>query len=307
MAWIKSNQELAQHPKLKRLMRALGISAPDAIGRLHLLWWWVMNYAQDGDLSNFEPEDIADAMMWDGDPQRLVDALVECGGNKYGFLEFSEDGGLRIHDWMEHGGKYLENQQKDAERKRQSRQKDVQRTSGGQVEDVQWTSDVRKEEKRKEENRKDTTPPTPPSQGGVRAGGEYSPAFELFWSAYPRKVQKQTAFKAWLGVVRHGTKPEDLTQAAAAYHTAGLKHGTPPDKILHPATFLHEDRWKDWLPPDGASYRESLVIPMRGRDSPGNADIPKSYEEAVAKYRHGGAIDVEVTENDTRAGLQAVC
>ena len=139
------------------------------------------------------------------------------------------------------------------------------------------------------------------------SAGSYPPDFELFWAAYPRKVQKQTAFKAWLGAVRHGVKLEDLVNAAAAYQTAGLKHGTPTDKTLHPATFLHEDRWKDWLPPDGASYRESLVISMRGRDSPGKADIPKSYEEAVAMYRHGGAIDVKVTENDAGTRLQAVC
>lgn len=306
MAWIKSFQELGRHPKTKRLARTLGISVPDAIGRLHLLWWWATDYAQDGNLSSFDIEDIADAVMWDDDPQTLIDALISSR-----FLDKNENGELVIHDWEENTGNQFERRKKQAEHMREyraSKKKDnVNETCASRNDNVSITCCVRGEENRGEEKRKDTTPPTPPSQGGVRAGGEYSPAFEIFWSAYPRKVQKQTAFKAWLGVVRHGTKPEDLTQAAAAYHTAGQKHGTPPDKILHPATFLHEDRWKDWLPPDGASYRESLVIPMRGRDSPGNADIPKSYEEAVAKYRHGGAIDVEVTEHDTRAGLQAVC
>lgn len=269
-----------------------------------------MNYAQDGDLSNFEPEDIADAMMWDDDPQRLVDALVECGGNKYGFLEFAEDGGLRIHDWMEHGGKYLENQQKDAERKRQARQKDVQRMSGGQAEDVQRMSDVRKEEKRKEEKRRDTTPPTPPSQGGGDAQA-YPPDFERFWTAYPRRVEKRVAYKAWLGVVRHGADPAELREAAEAYRADTARKGTPQDKIKHAATFMHEDRWRDWLPPKGAAYLESLSgNAARGRDSPEKADIPRSYEEAVRRYRRGGAIDidaVEVAENDTGTGLQAVC
>lgn len=51
MAWLRSHQELARHPKVKRLSRQLNISLPQAIGHLHLLWWWCMDYAQDGDLT----------------------------------------------------------------------------------------------------------------------------------------------------------------------------------------------------------------------------------------------------------------
>ena len=53
MAWIESHQELANHPKTKRFKRALGISTPQAIGHLHLLWWWALDYAQDGSLAAF--------------------------------------------------------------------------------------------------------------------------------------------------------------------------------------------------------------------------------------------------------------
>ena len=49
--WIKSYQDLGRHPKTSRLARTLGISRPAAIGHWHLLWWWALDYAKDGDLA----------------------------------------------------------------------------------------------------------------------------------------------------------------------------------------------------------------------------------------------------------------
>ena len=37
-----------------KLARRLGVSLPAAIGHLHLLWWWAMDYAQDGDLTRWQ-------------------------------------------------------------------------------------------------------------------------------------------------------------------------------------------------------------------------------------------------------------
>ena len=328
MAWMKTNQELRRHPKVKHLARMLGISLPDAIGRLHLLWWWAMDYAQDGDLSRYEAEDIADAMMWDEDPRQLVDALIQCGGKGHGFLDMTEDGSLFLHDWNENCGDEYRKRASEAQRLREYRaKKRDERTSteSPQSESVHVQHDertstyayanenvhVRGEEKRGEEKKGDNTPPTPPSQGGGAEGEAYPPDFESFWAAYPRRVEKKAAFKAWLGVVRHGADPAEVVQAAAEYRDSAARQGTPQDKIKHPATFLHEDRWKDWLPPGGAAYLEAVKPRSltRGRDSPQEA-IPRSYEEAVAKYRRGGAIDIEAVEvarNDEKTGLRAVC
>ena len=155
-------------------------------------------------------------------------------------------------------------------------------------------------------------------EGPAPAAGEgrtvYTPEFEAFWAAYPRKVEKKPAFKAWLGVVGHGVDPGDVTRAAGVYAKAALRRDTPPDKLKHPATFLHEERWRDWLPPDGPSYLEAVRLARnqpRGRDSPTRPEIPRTYEAAEAMYgKHAGAIEVEaveVTANDTRTGLRALC
>jgi len=39
-----------------------------AVGLLHCLWWWCIDYATDGDLSRYDAEDIAIACEWEGDP-----------------------------------------------------------------------------------------------------------------------------------------------------------------------------------------------------------------------------------------------
>lgn len=129
MAWIESNQELARHPKAKKAARMLGISVPAIVGHLHFLWWWCLEYAQDGDLSQFDDSDIADAAGWEGDAKQFVRALLDCGpGESFGFLEQSKDGGILIHDWMDYAGRLIEKRQANTDRMRKARAKHVQRT-----------------------------------------------------------------------------------------------------------------------------------------------------------------------------------
>lgn len=112
MAWIESHQELGWHPKTRRLSRLLGTNLPATVGHLHFLWWWALDFAQDGSLRKYESADIADAMQWDGDPDFLVNSLISAG-----FLD-NENGALSIHDWQEYLGKLLEWREKDRSRKR---------------------------------------------------------------------------------------------------------------------------------------------------------------------------------------------
>lgn len=112
MTWIESHQELGRHPKTKKLARLLRVSVPAAIGHLHLLWWWATDYAPDGDLSSFDLDDVAEAMLWPKTAEVLIDALKEAA-----FLD--ED--LYIHDWDEYAGKLIERRKSDAERKRSGR------------------------------------------------------------------------------------------------------------------------------------------------------------------------------------------
>lgn len=121
MAWIESHAELANHPKTKRLARLLEESVPSVIGRLHLLWWWCVQYAPDGDLSRWDAADIADACMWDGDPDVLLQALCRAG-----FVDQTESG-YAVHDWEDHAGFHIareeERRRQAADRQRRYRQR----------------------------------------------------------------------------------------------------------------------------------------------------------------------------------------
>ena len=103
MAWIESHQELKDHPKTRKLARQLGITVPAAIGHLHCLWWWALEYAQDGDLSEYDAEDIAEAAMWEGESAAFNDGLIKAG-----FIDSADDTDAgSIHDWMEYAGRLV--------------------------------------------------------------------------------------------------------------------------------------------------------------------------------------------------------
>jgi len=123
VAWIESNQELARHPKAIKAARKLGISVPTVVGHLHFLWWWCLEYANDGDLSRFDASDIAVAAGWEGDAEEFVTALVDCGpGDSMGFIE-QTDLGLAIHDWMDYAGRLIEKRQANTKRMQNARAK----------------------------------------------------------------------------------------------------------------------------------------------------------------------------------------
>jgi hypothetical protein len=144
MAWIEAHQSLGNHPKTKKAAKLLGISKFEMIGRLFALWWWAADYAQDGDLSRFNTDDIEMAVEWEGEAGAFVRALVDCGfGGEAGFLEQDGDR-LAIHDWWDYAGKLIEKRQEDAERKRASRQQYAQQSKSARPEDVQRTSDGRR-------------------------------------------------------------------------------------------------------------------------------------------------------------------
>jgi hypothetical protein len=133
MAWIESHQELGRHPKLLRLARSLEVSPVTAVGHLHYLWWWALDFAQDGNLSGLLAEEVADAAMWTGDASVFVDALIEAR-----FID--ED--HTIHDWHDYAGKLIDRRKANAERKRASRQQDVPGTDAGRTQDVSSHSTV---------------------------------------------------------------------------------------------------------------------------------------------------------------------
>ena len=118
MTWIKAHSELRDHPKRKRLSRILKLDTYQTIGLLNCLWWWVTDYAPDGDLSKYEAADIADGIDYSGDPDALLDALQSAG-----FIDER-----MVHDWYDYAGCLIEQRKANAERMKTKRAAHVQRT-----------------------------------------------------------------------------------------------------------------------------------------------------------------------------------
>lgn len=76
--------------------------------------------------------------------------------------------------------------------------------------------------------------------------------FERFWSAYPRKVGKGAAQKAWRVAMRK-TTPDAVIAAVQRF-------AWPDDQqfIPHPATWLNAERWADELP----LAKSKTVVPI---------------------------------------------
>ena len=90
----------------------LEIELSQAIGHLHCLWWWVLDYASDGDLGRYQTRRSPRPASGVGMPKRLVEALAACH-----FLD-GDPGSYVIHDWQQYGGRYVQKRTDDKERQR---------------------------------------------------------------------------------------------------------------------------------------------------------------------------------------------
>lgn len=94
-------------------------------------------------------------------------------------------------------------------------------------------------------------PPKPPT-GGPNATNTPE-AFDEFWAAYPRKVDKRTARKAWTAAIKRDN-PDTIINAAADYAADPNREDS---FTKYPATWLNADAWTNGpLPPRGQSWAQ---------------------------------------------------
>lgn len=109
MAWIESHQDLEEHPKILMLCNKTGWNLDEAIGKLHRLWWWALKYAEDGDLSKYEPSQFLVRLNSKLAPEKLYEVLQKAN--------FIEKNGL-LHDWLDYAGRYLTSKYRTANPKK---------------------------------------------------------------------------------------------------------------------------------------------------------------------------------------------
>lgn len=112
------------HIKVKRLKRALGIPLYQAVGILETLYQVCASSADDGGIGRYCDEDIALELEWEGEPSKLIQALLASG-----LMDECQTNRLMVHDWLDHAPDFI----KDRLRKRGGNS-DTSRNSGGDSE-----------------------------------------------------------------------------------------------------------------------------------------------------------------------------
>jgi hypothetical protein len=162
MAWIESHQALGHHPKTVRLAQELKCTLPCAVGYLHFLWWWALDYAPDGLVAADNKAAVAKACMWSKRSEQFWAALMTAG-----FVEEAElPEVLRIHDWMDYAGRLVEKRAANAERMRTKRATHTRTSGNARAEHVQRTFDARAGATVPDQpDSTNSTPPPTPSNG----------------------------------------------------------------------------------------------------------------------------------------------
>lgn len=95
-----------------------------------------------------------------------------------------------------------------------------------------------------EEDKNTSTPQTPPAK--PKRTLDESPEFLKFWEAYPRKVGKPNAARAFAKALRTATA-EDIMGGLVVHLPAWAE--SDPQFTPHPATWLNRNGWTDFPPP----------------------------------------------------------
>lgn len=253
MAWIESHQELWRHPKTKKLARLLGVSVPTAIGHLHGLWYWALDFAQDGSLAKYEPEEIADAVLWDGKASDLMTALIAAG-----YIDQNGDV-LSLHDWYDYAGKLLDRRAADRERKRKAsgnRQTsegvptEIHRKADGNLTDSMRTVPNSTVPDSTLPNTTETETHTPDGDDievKEKPQDLQTQRFLRFWSEYPKKVGKKAALGSWKRIKPDAALFDKIMAAVEAAKGSRQWQRDDGQYIPNPATWLNQGRWDDEL------------------------------------------------------------
>ena len=97
MAWIESHTVLLRHRKLVSLAKDLRLKPVYTLGHLHSLWHAALEQADNGDLTSWTDDFIAESASYQGDAPQFVSLL-----QKHRWLD-----GKVIHDWLDYAGNYL--------------------------------------------------------------------------------------------------------------------------------------------------------------------------------------------------------
>jgi hypothetical protein len=115
--------------------------------------------------------------------------------------------------------------------------------------------------------------------------------FNLFWSAYPRKIEKKKAHIAWKNLNK---TERTLALRAIDQHIAKWESsGTEVKFIPHPTTWLHGKRWED----------EIRYEAPKGKNNPVLENLARKYQ---SEHRASDPDTRQTDRGDNRLGRSSV-
>ncbi len=259
MAWIEFHaSDIVRLKKFHDLRKACAWSEIEGLGFLGRFWCLVIEVRENGDVSDWDGEYIAQIMGFtDQVGKRVWEALVAAR-----WLERNTAGRLVVHDWIDYAGAYLRGRYSG---KNRAKLIDIWRFHG-----KEYGVDGKSIESQSTINRlsivQDRTVPYPTKPKNVRPSALELEAFgpdiarmnqdatscvrvrwDRFWAAYPRKTAKAAAWRVF-----HRLDPSDELLATML---EGLEAHKRQESWLdgggryipHPATWLNGRRWEDDL------------------------------------------------------------
>lgn len=234
-----------EHPKTILFANELGIEIPHATGILECLWHWVAKYTPQGNIGKFSNRTIAEGIRTKIEPDTLIIALTNSR-----WIDQNDQHRYIVHDWSEHADDSVHLKLArsieffaDGVKPRLTRLSEHER-----VEIEQKYICAQEAHKKRRKALKNTLPSPPlPSlspplalPSHVEEGG-----FKNFWEAYPKKVSKGRARKAW-----EKLSPNEQLQAQilTALERAKTSEQWSKEKgryIPHAATWLGAEGWED--------------------------------------------------------------
>lgn len=229
--WFKVDDAILDHPKWQRLGRQAVINC---LGLWTAAGAWSGRNGTDG----FIPRSVITQY-----PNSLRSAarLVAVGL----WSEATQDGltGYQFHDWSQ-----WQPMRADLERLRRSRAEAGSKggrasgkTRGSKTEaSASGLVEANRTPEPEPEPEPVDRPPTPPARSAPRSELD---RFAEFYAAYPRRVGRRDAEKAWAAAMKRGVDADHAITAADRY--ADECRGREARYIAHPATWLNQGRYDD--------------------------------------------------------------
>lgn len=114
------------------------------------------------------------------------------------------------------------------------------------------------------------------TQREPKTGARASEGFDVFWSAYPRKVGKGQAERAWRTAVKKASA-DQITASMLAYPFDRDR----PEYIPHASTWLNGERWLDRIEAPRRRFQNGFLELIR-RDQAG--ETPIAVDNPVAEF-----------------------